>query len=398
MFNQDEIIFLLGAGASVDAGIPDSKNMINEIETFTISEAEWKPYRELYLYIRGSISFADGLDGKFGQDIDFNIERLVNILDELQKKEKHSLYPFVGAWSPKLSEVAGIDFGNVRNFRNLIIQTLRNKWITLSETECAEYYNKLLQFQEEYSYPLRVFSLNYDLCVEQTCGKAKVQRGFTKRTWDWRVFDDVSENPPPIFLYKLHGSLDWYFKDGQVQYADVTPPIKPEEFALIFGTSYKLQYLDPFLFLAYELRRWTLKAVRIIICIGFGFNDEHINGILGQALRQNKEQKLLAVIGPEEPLGEKDRIASELKVDSDRIIVEASGAKLFLESGLSIAKLASYFEEPKSYAPKFVSSGEKYLSSIADWFPPNEDHDYDPPPDEDYDYDPPSHEDYDIDF
>ena len=54
--------------------------------------------------------FADGLEGIFDEKVPFNIERLVNVLEELQKKERHALYPFVGAWNPKLQELAGTKF------------------------------------------------------------------------------------------------------------------------------------------------------------------------------------------------------------------------------------------------------------------------------------------------
>ena len=144
----------------------------------------------------------------------------------------------------------------------------------------------------------------------------------------------------PLLLYKLHGSLDWYFKDGQVQNSDSTSAIRDDDIALIFGTSYKLQYVDPFLFLAYELRRWTLDAARVVVCVGYGFNDEHINGILGQALRQNCERKLLAVIGPGDKCSAKERILGRLKVQEAQVIVRTSGAEEFLEKGLTIAALA----------------------------------------------------------
>ena len=343
VFKRDEIILLLGAGASVEAGIPDSSKMIDEIEKLVLNEADWNRYRGLYRYIRSSIFFADGLDGIFDDEVPFNIERLVNVLDELQKKERHALYPFVGAWNPKLQEVAGVDFNNVRDFRNSIIQILRNKWVALSEKERAAYYKGLIRFQEEYEHPLRVFSLNYDLCIEQTCDNTSVQRGFTERTWDWRMFDETSEDPLPLLLYKLHGSLDWYFKDGQVQFSDSTSAIRDDEVALIFGTSYKLQYVDPFLFLVYELRRWTLDAARVIVCVGYGFSDEHINGILGQALRQNCERKLLAVIGPGDRCAAKERIVGRLEVQDAQVIVRASGAGEFLGNGLTIAALAELF-------------------------------------------------------
>ena len=345
VFKRDEIVLLLGAGASVEADIPDSNNMVREIERVVMGENEsWCQFRDLYWYIRSSVYYADGLKGIFDDDVPFNIERLVNVLDELRKKERHTLYPFVGAWNPKLVDVAGAEFENVREFRSAIISILRKQWIALPESERASYYVGLLRFQAEYEYPLRVFSLNYDLCVEKICGINNVQRGFSGRKWDWRVFDESVDDPARLLLYKLHGSTDWYFtEDGRVAYADSTSGIPDEDVALIFGTSYKLQYVDPFLFLAYELRRWTLDSARVIVCVGYGFNDDHINGILGQSLRQDRQRILLAVIGPSASSAITERevqIAGRLSAGQGQIHARACGAKEFIENQLSIEALA----------------------------------------------------------
>ena len=108
----------------------------------------------------------------------------------------------------------------------------------------------LLRFQEGFGHALRVFSLNYDLCVEKSCGYWTVQRGFADWVWDWRSFDEGPNEETHTFLYKLHGSLDWCFaKDGRVSFPDSPSKIEDEQVALIFGTSYKLQYVDPFLLL-----------------------------------------------------------------------------------------------------------------------------------------------------
>ena len=361
MFKNNEIIVLLGAGASVEAGIPDSNKMVHKIEHLVSNDNdtdsdEWRNFRDLYNYIRSSIFYADGLDGIFGDNVPFNIERLVNILDELHQKERHALYPFVGAWNPKLLDVAGNEFENVSNFRSAIIRILRDEWVVLPKRESAAYYAGLLKFQEEYEYPLRVFSLNYDLCVEETCGYENVQRGFFERKWDWRLFDETSDDPLPLLLYKLHGSVDWDFDDdGKVTYSDSPSAIKDKEGALIFGTSYKLQYVDPFLFLAYELRRWTLDAARVIVCIGYGFNDDHINGILQQSLRQDPARKLLAVIGPGDDstiADEKERISKQLADREDQIVVKACGAKEFLNSALTIAELSKLFPDEEELIPE----------------------------------------------
>ena len=161
-------------------------------------------------------------------------------------------------------------------------------------------------------------------------------------------------------LYKLHGSADWYFTDGgRVTYSDSPSTIKDEDIAIIFGTSYKLQYVDPFLFLAYELRRWTLDSARIIVCVGYGFNDEHINGILQQSLRQDQKRKLLAVVGPVDDMtacNEKNRISQQLDTSEDQIVVSATGAKDFLENQLTIASLADLFPAEEELFPELQDS------------------------------------------
>ena len=357
VFKQNEIILLLGAGASVDAGIPDSVNMVRKIHDAVSEEnTEWGRFRDLYRYIRSSIFYADGIDGIFDADVAYNIERFVNVLDELQKKERHTLFPFVGTWDPKLLDVAGSNFDHVKTFRNEIIDVLRKKWVVLPKKETASYYASLRRFHQEYGHPLRVFSLNYDLCVEEICGYDIVQRGFSQRRWDWRQFDETSDDLSPIFLYKLHGSIDWHFTDdGSVTYSDSTSGISNDEIALIFGTAYKLQYIDPFLFLAYELRRWTLDAARIIISLGYGFNDDHINGILGQSLRQDLERVLVAVVqqgDKETEKFEKNRILECLNAQRNQVSVIACGAKEFLANKLSIAFLSEFFPPEEDLFPE----------------------------------------------
>ena len=347
-FKHDELVILLGAGASVEAGIPDSNEMVRRVERET-SEGEWKAYLDLYRYLRSSVFYADGLEGITGSNVPFNIERLVNVLDELRKKERHTLYPFVGAWNPKLLDVAGARFERVHELREKIVSVLRGKWVALAESEAANYYMGLLRFQEEFGHALRVFSLNYDLCVEQSCGYASVQRGFAGRVWDWRQFDDGPNDETRIFLYKLHGSLDWYFgKGGTVSYSDSPSKVEDENLALIFGTSYKLQYVDPFLFLAYELRRWTLDAARLVVAIGYGFMDEHINGILGQSLRQDGSRRLLAVMGPKtdaDAAATGEFIVRQLDAREEQVVVEACGARYFLGDRLTVKRLATLFPE-----------------------------------------------------
>lgn len=359
-FKRDELVLLFGAGASVEAGVPHSKGMIERLEKLIAAESEWIAFRPLYDYVKSAVLFADGMRGQ-ADTTAYNIERLVETLDELSKRDEHPLFPFVGAWHPKLSEVAGVDFKVVSEFRSAIVKRLRDDWIPLDQVEMSNYYGGVLRLQRGYQHPLRVFSLNYDLCVEEQCrrnGGNGPQRGFEGRSWNWRqlaeVDNEIGAEDDLVCLYKLHGSIDWFFDrsaGGRLAYRDNVSSIPLDDSALIFGTSYKLQYTDPFLFLAYEFRRWTLEA-RMVLVVGYGFADAHINEILRQAL-DGDATKVLVVVSPgvsedEVALRREEReIGAMLGLRENRQVVRvACGAKEFLEA-VTIEDLAEHIGEPE---------------------------------------------------
>jgi hypothetical protein len=138
-----------------------------------------------------------------------------------------------------------------------------------------------------------------------------------------------------------------------ITYSDSTTKIKTDDAALIFGTTYKLQYVDPFLFLVYQLRRLSLDA-RLLIVVGYGFGDEHINGILAQALRSSTEKRIIAVnwIGdkaaPEteqRALRFREFVAKQLELDNSdtRLVFLNERAQPYLDGQLSLESVGSYF-------------------------------------------------------
>jgi hypothetical protein len=356
-FKENEIIILLGAGASVDAGIPNSMKMISELEKLIDKDTDWNSLKNIYYYVKSSIYLSSGLHGRFNCDVVYNIETLVNTLDELIKKGDHILYPFVGAWNPTLVELAGLDFEKIAELKRKILIELRNKWIPLKDNQTALYFGKLNNFRKEYQFPLRVFSLNYDLCLETAFNskKQKVEMGFDdKKIWNWKRLTDLNpEESPEIYYYKLHGSLDWYYNsDNNLTFSNSPQTIKEDESALIFGTAYKLQYRDPFLFLAYEFRKWTLES-NLIITIGYGFGDEHINGIIQQAINNKDHDHYLLVVlyrdGTTDDIvaledENKSEIIKQLNIDKpERVKCRFLKAIEFLDKELSTKKLAFLF-------------------------------------------------------
>jgi hypothetical protein len=377
MFKKDEVIVLLGAGASVDAGIPHSMEMVRRIEEALRTPQDWGKFKQLYDYVRSAIYFADGIRGRFDTGVPYNIERLVEALDELRRRIDHPLYPFIGAWNPRLIQVAGADFEEVDHFRERIVERLRRDWIEKENYEDARYYEGLLRFQSELNHPLRVFTLNYDLCVERISQQIAGERpecGFDEqRLWKWQLFEDSDGETRRIFLYKLHGSIDWKYDSthAKLTFSDSTSKIEANETALIFGTSYKLQYIDPFLFLVYEFRRLSLEA-KLLVLIGYGFGDEHINGILGQALR-NRPEKRVVVVGPVPGLAKdeksvelrealieewKNLIKTKLELgeeDLQSVHVLDSPAQRFFETSFTLNDMENLFPAEASPFPDFQS-------------------------------------------
>lgn len=334
-FGKDEIIILLGAGCSAEAKIPTSIQMIERIEQYV--ENSWKEYKELYNYLKSSIYYADGVGGKFNQEVNFNIERLVNVLNELEKKEEHTMYPFIGNWNIKLIELAGFDFKKISDFKNKIMDNLK-KWVTKDDYADASYYSKFIDFQKQYQFHIRIFTLNYDLCLERNVVSAKIERGFGEnRKWDWKLFEFNPVTPVDIFLYKMHGSIDWRRDGGELTFSDDTSRVENPD--LIFGTNYKLQYIDPYLFSAYEFRKYSLEA-KLITTIGYGFGDEHINSILAQALKNNSQRKLLCV-GLN--INEEKLKKALLLENSEQFSVKEKKAKDYLENDLKIEELKNLF-------------------------------------------------------
>jgi hypothetical protein len=94
--------------------------------------------------------------------------------------------------------------------------------------------------------------------------------------------------------------------------------------------------------------------------VGYGFGDEHINGILSQALHANPNKRLIAVTSfgelSESHKAEKkdkfrDYIAHQLgikKPDDERIVVYASTAKYFLENELTLSEMSKHFPEEET--------------------------------------------------
>jgi len=349
---ENNIIFLTGAGCSKEAGIKIANEMVDDIENLINQDEKWSSYQDLYYYLKSSILYSEGIFGNFSNNL--NIEKLLVVTSELRKKEQNIVYPFIGNWNNRLVEIAGKNFDRIKEFEELIFDQLF-KWINLRDYSKALYYEGFSKFKTELGYPIRIFSLNYDLCIEETNTDINIELGFDTTTKRW-VYSNFESNPNRdvgIYLYKLHGSIDWERdkSKGNILMRCAHPSDNSE---LIFGTDTKLKSTDPYLFYVFELRKYSLlEDCKLITTIGYSFSDTYINSLIYQALSNSSDRKLLIVdVNPSDlkiNILKENQEAGNL-ISEDQIEIEKSFASSFLSEKLNVDYLANFIS-PSSEVP-----------------------------------------------
>ena len=348
---EDSLLFILGAGASVDAGIKHAKAMTEDIETKIRSEPEFQQFFHLYNYLKSSIIYQRGLRGEF-EDHTATIEELLVALTEIGQIHMSRLYPFIGSLDIHLLKVAGTEFKKVKDLDKMI-RTQLFEWINITNYDRARYFCKFKNLVSELGSAVRIFTLNYDICVEQALAhiNCRFELGFNdSRKWEAARFDSNENTDIEVYLYKLHGSIDWMRDSDSGDSVTIcdSPRSNPE---LIFGTAAKLRPIDPYLFYVHELRKYSLnEALRFIVVIGYSFSDDYVNGLIGQAIARNEYLKILIVapIVSRSYIRASTRIKSEccriakiLKVRTDRILYKDLSAREFVGEKMKL----EFFDE-----------------------------------------------------
>ena len=161
-----------------------------------------------------------------------------------------------------------------------------------------------------------IFTLNYDLAFEYACDELGIEYingfvGFNKRNFRPEVYSydfffpgDTTEGKVRriervIKYYKLHGSLNWVYRNQnknnpyglyEIPIELVRMNLKNEEDNLgeimIYPTSSKKEYTlnFPYSELFRKFADRLQQPVAVLFVVGYSFYDEHINDIIYQAL------------------------------------------------------------------------------------------------------------------
>ncbi len=170
----------------------------------------------------------------------------------------------------------------------------------------VEFVRRLAQRQDP---SLKVFNLNYDPLIERAAEQAQVRLsdgfvghenaffepavfeeriGRIRGTYRGRQFDETAK---PIQLLKLHGSVGWYDSEASgIRRCSFASTIPENTKRLMIPPSRRKasDTMTPPYSALWSTFRGTLAQDRVpinrLVCVGYGFADEHVNAVIENAL------------------------------------------------------------------------------------------------------------------
>lgn len=158
---------------------------------------------------------------------------------------------------------------------------------------------------------LKLFTTNYDLAFENAASNngvividgfefSKPSR-FNPAWFNYDVVNRTQANEQAgaylsnlMHLYKLHGSIDWVKKEGSIRKLTYGDKDKCEPIFIYPSSSkYQTSYDSPYIDMMSAFLEAVQKPKTSLLCVGFGFNDNHLNNAISMALRTNPEFNLI---------------------------------------------------------------------------------------------------------
>lgn len=328
---------LLGAGASNDAGIPTSAQLVDRVGDRITDDPR---LHAIYDAINAGCLMRSASSRISGVSLPWpTIEDVANTIDALIDHKNSDIAPFVAVWSPLLAYVDEAEDVSHAT-RQAVAKVFQQKFVDASrgETDTIDtnwaswagdligalqprpsadnllrslkrripfiiaellavpasadlsYLAPLLELRSE-GEQLTIATLNYDLTIEVVCGKSKVSYSDGLESWiggEPNLFGNAS-----IALHKLHGSLDWE-RDAEDHYRRKIVTVDPAQPGIIFGGRNKLTTRGPYLDLLWRWRT-ELALKSTLVVIGYSFADSHVNGLLIQWARTTTARRLVIV-------------------------------------------------------------------------------------------------------
>lgn len=288
---------LLGAGASVPAGLPTSADLVEALMKVTGTPA----LRSMLEFIRDRIAQSGRTP---------NIEQVFAGVSDYLYRNLDPISMFVEKWAePRKTPDA---------FPDDVQADFMNTFIPFRVLSTIDDLSLAAAARTDYLVPLlspavaSIVTLNYDLLLETTAEKQGHPLPDGADDWDGGYHWPASTSRPE--LIKLHGSLDWrasvrdersqqdgdflsrnqaVVERGKTSLGGQGTSITMDA-AVIFGAGNKLT--SSFVFPALINRfRESLSVANTLIIVGYSFSDDHVNEAIRRWLRFNLSARLVVL-------------------------------------------------------------------------------------------------------
>lgn len=251
---ENQPVIILGSGSTIPYGLPTMSQLACNIKNnITSNSSNWK-------------KFIEELDKT--KDLEITLQNVQLSKDLIEKI-------VVGTWKY-------INEKDLTFYQSLLKD--------ISPFPLSRLFAKLLQSHPKH---IKVVTTNYDRVAEYASDLASA---YSNTRFIGRYFLNFShgdnhnhQNQNKIDIWKVHGSLDWFSNRQEILFSSpLTKEIPHDSIPLIVTpgiVKYEKTHDEPFRTIMKEADTALMNA-SCYLCIGYGFNDKHIQPNLIRELKQ----------------------------------------------------------------------------------------------------------------
>lgn len=288
---ENNLVIIIGAGASVPMGIPTMKGFTKEFEKHC-DEVLSKDYtKEFIKYNLRYLKKVANL-GSY-----WDLEELLLRVRELKNAENSAItklyrkFSFKGNSMPKakFDERISSMAEEYSELERELLRFIREKCIRPDIEKGMEIYSNLFKLSKNFN--LRIFTTNYDPIIENVCEKLNISYadGFMpKGNTGYFTWTPESLNSEKLNLFKLHGSITWY-KDPNgkiIKFPIDISDRRDVQSVIIYPTEYKELFNPPFNRLYFEFSKSIFNSTNCL-AIGHSFRDPYMRELLFEKMKQD---------------------------------------------------------------------------------------------------------------
>jgi hypothetical protein len=336
---------LLGAGSSLDAGLPLT-NQLAEMLVRQINDDAGGVSRDVLAALNFVYGAMIGHASDAGENplATVNVEKLFSAVRLLQTRHTHEAAAFVESWKPAIARfdssdsrrsdrdligiidrsllngssgselvtmireiaLAGISAGDGSVFQKLNDELMVRACGILATIRSVDYLEPITRLAREQDGGLDIATLNYDLTIETAAANAGVELSTGIERWQPGSEIELDPSDGRINLLKLHGSIDWaretsadnmtYRTLHSYDVRRLPAGTANRSPVMVIGDREKLETDGPTLPLLSAFEKMLRRTDRLVV-VGYSFADEHINRLV-RAWLNAEAHRTIVILDP----------------------------------------------------------------------------------------------------